>query len=212
MKTALILGVSLLAVGILVVFFTTTKSGSKLGVDVVNSEPSIAPTFEPTPSAQPTPSSELLAGGSSYRDTDGVFTFLYPNDYELDEQDKQHPRIYKRGEEQRPQSEMTNGIILVFESVELKGQTLAQLVDARIAEATADDNSELTGPKQETVINNYSGFKYEMDGFGSSQNFIIQKNAQSPWAVVITAMIADPKQQNYEADMMSVLSTLELQK
>lgn len=100
----------------------------------------------------------LRAGGSSFSDPNGLYTFLYPNDYVLDTSDKLHPRIFKRGPSERPQSEMSDGALVVFESVDLEDETLEQFVDTRIEESIANETSELVQPKNATTVNTIPGF------------------------------------------------------
>jgi hypothetical protein len=158
------------------------------------------------------PLSDLGSGGSSYLDQKGVYNFLYPNDYTLDTADPLHIRIYKRGETQRPQSEMSDGALMVFETVELKGVTLEKWVDTRISESTADGTSEITEAKKMVTQNGYPGFYYAIRGLGISQNLILQKDLNSDNAVVITYAISDPEQKGYQSELDAVLKSLRLLK
>src|SRR5688572_7943238 len=76
--------------------------------------PSPSPVLSETISPTNTSVMDLEVGGSSYTDEKGIFSFLYPNDYVLDTQDPNHIRIYKRNDTQRPQSEMSDGALIVF--------------------------------------------------------------------------------------------------
>ncbi len=168
----------------------------------------LAASTSPTSS----PLSDLGSGGSSYLDQKGIYNFLYPNDYTLDTEDPQHIRIYKRGETQRPQSEMSDGALMVFETVELKGATLEKWVDTRISESTADGTSEITEHKKTVTQNGYPGFYYAVRGLGTSQNLILQKDINSDNAVVITYAISDPAQKGYQTEVDEVLKSLSLLK
>lgn len=154
----------------------------------------------------------LKAGGSSYSDPKGLYVFLYPNEYTLDTQDPVHPRIYKQGEQQRPQSEMSDGVIIVFETVDLQGKTLEAWVDERIKQSTADGTTEVEKPKQSLTLNTYTGFTFDLRGLGTSTNIVIQKTPQSPQALLVTYMVADPKNLNYQSEVDAVLATIELLK
>lgn len=150
------------------------------------------------------------SASNTYRHTDGVYSFAYPDDYTLDTQDPTYIRIYKQGEQQRPQSEMSDGVLVVFESVDLAGQTLDQVVDARIQQSTADGTSRLVQPKQAVVINGFPGFSYAIEGLGTANYIVLQKNAESDSAVSITYLVADPQQLGYQAELDAILSTVEL--
>ncbi len=157
--------------------------------------------------------SGLRAGGSSFSDQQGVFTFLYPNDYTLDtENNGQHTRIYKRGATQQGQTEIYDGVLMVFEAVDLQGKSLGEWVDSHIQESTADGTAEITQPKKETALKDYSGFTYEVRSLGTSTNLVLQKDPASNHAVNINFMISDPNNQNYQGQVDSILSTLELLK
>jgi hypothetical protein len=154
----------------------------------------------------------LRAGGSSYADPQGVFSILYPNDYTVDQPSADNPyvRFSKRGEQQRPQSEMSNGVLVVIETIDLEGKTLEEYVDARISAESA--NSEVLKPKTTTSFKEYPGFTYEMRGLGSSTYLVLQKNAQSTHAISISYLVADPQESGYQAQVNAILSTLELLK
>lgn len=168
-----------------------------------------------TSSVQPTLNQEntLKAGGNSYLDPKGVYVFLYPNDYKIDTQgDGQYTRIYKTGATQRGQTEMYDGIIMVFETVKLQGQTMDQWVDQRIKESTADGTVEITQPKKPTTMNKYPGFTYKARGLGEADYLIIQKSPTSEYVVSITTSVSDPQQKNYQKEVDAVLAGIELLK
>ena len=200
----LILGVLV----IVAVVFVKNKSMMSDG-DEVSSSPL---TTEGSVEASPDINTDLRIGGSSYMDPEGVFTLLYPNDYTLDTQDSVHPRIYKQGEQQRPQSEMSDGIMIVFETIDLQGKSLEEFVDQRITEATADGTSEVIQAKQATILNGYPAFSYEVRGLGTARYLALQKSPQSNYAVVITYSISDPQQKNYQQEVDAIMSTVEMLK
>jgi hypothetical protein len=186
-----------------------------VGFIMLNNQKGSVPTqTPPTPKASPTNKAQIDLGssGSSYRDQNNIFTVLYPNDYVLDTQDPLHIRIYKRGDTQRPQSEMSDGVLMVFESIELKGTSLEYWVDTHIQQATADGTSEIIEPKKPITQNGYLGFHYAIRGLGISQNIILQKNRDSNFAVMITYSVSDPKQVGYQKDVDAALSSLTILK
>lgn len=158
----------------------------------------------------------LLAGGSSYLDPKGVFSLLYPNDYVLDTQSTSPNgpmvRFYKRGEQQRPQSEMSDGVIVVIETVSLDGQSLEQWVDEQLKTQAEGGVSEVVAPKRPVLWNTYPGFTYQFRGLGESAVIALQKDLNSDTAVVITYLVADPQNQNYQAEVDSMLRTIQIHK
>lgn len=200
-----------LIVSAVVVYYLSTKQNEEVTVQI----PQQVATTEPTAEANPESASDtgtLKAGGSSFSDPEGVYTFLYPNDFTLDTQDKNFTRIYKRGEQERPQSEMTDGVLMVFETVELQDQTLKEYVDATIEEQTADGTREVTEPQKAIKIKDYAGYTYEMRGLGTSTYVVLQKDTKSKFAVAITYSVSDPKEKDYQGEVDAILSTLELRK
>lgn len=175
------------------------------------------PTTQPA-AAEPfitsSPSTDALrVGGSSYLDSEGVYTFLYPSNYALDNQEEgKYTRISKRGATQRGQTEIYDGVIVVFERVDLEGASLSDWVDAHIKSATENGTAEVLQPKKATSLNDYQGFSYELSGFGSSQYVIVQENPSSTYAVSISFLVADPESQGYQQEVDAILSTLELKK
>jgi hypothetical protein len=159
-----------------------------------------------------TDTSVLKQGGSSFRESQGLYTFLYPNDYKLDTQGDEYIRISKIGATQRGQTEMYDGVIVVFESVNLGGKTLDPWIDARIAQSTADGTSQVTQAKKATRLNTLVGYTYTMRGLGESTYLVVQKDTKSNNAVSITFLVADPENKNYQKEVDAILATLELLK
>lgn len=163
-----------------------------------------------TPSVSPTSTTDVELIGNIYRDPNDRFTFVYPDDYTLDTQDPLHTRIYKVGETQRPQSEMSDGALMVFESIELQGESLESWVDARIQESIQDGTSEISEAKKPVTQNGFPGFYYAIRGLGTSQNTILQKNSDSQFALMITYAISDPQQREYQQEIDEILRSVEL--
>jgi hypothetical protein len=156
----------------------------------------------------PPDTTSLKAGGSSYKDSNNIYTFLYPNDYMLDESDPVHIRIFKRGPSSRVQSEITNGVLMVFESVILKDQNIEELTEERIQESTKTGT--ITQEKKAILLGTYPGFTYQTGGFGAATHLILQKDTNSPSAIIISYTINDPTNKNYGDEVAATLSTLEL--
>jgi hypothetical protein len=183
---------------------------TSISIDNISPTPN---TIQPSPSfSEEKEKNDLQSGGSSYLDTAGIFSFLYPNDYTLDTQDPKHIRIYKKGDTQRPQSEMSDGALLVFEPVTLQGKSLETFVDTRIKESTADGTSEIIEAKKTITHTTYPGFSYSLQGLGTSQNLVLQKDKNSPNAVVITYSISDPQNKGYQKEVDAVLASIKLLK
>ncbi len=180
---------------------------------------STSPAVSPTPSNNsvltPSPTidnSDLMQGGSSFADPNGLFTILYPSDYTIDTQDKIHPRIYKQGPTQKGQTEMYDGVIVVFENVDLKDQTLEEWVNAHIKSSTADGTTEVVEPHTVTSLNNNPGYTYKLRGLGESTNYVVQKDTNSKNAVLITTLVADPTSAGFQGQVDKILSTLKILK
>lgn len=156
--------------------------------------------------------SDLGAGGNSYLDSTKTFSFLYPNDFKLDESDPKHVRIYKQGTTQKGQTEMYDGVILVFEVVSLDNKNLSSWVDDYIKNATADGTLEVTEGKKGFSIKNYPGFGFKMRGLGESQYYVLEKDATSTQAVLITSLVADPGNLGFQKQVDDSLNTLQLLK
>lgn len=176
----------------------------------VTAEPSTM-NDEPTPVISPDDfkDSELMKE-STYLDPNGVFSFTYPEDFTLDTQDPVHPRVFKQGEQQRPQSEMSDGALVVFEVADLGEQTLEEFVDARIKQSTADGTSEVTKEKEATTVNDFAGFTYATRGLGESTNYIIRKDPNSQNALIISTLVADPENSGYQAQVDGILNSVEV--
>ncbi len=195
------------------------NSGSMLANEIANTSDETTTTTSPqvTNPEQyifPAPDvAELRAGGSSYADPGGVYSFLYPNDYELDLQEGgNYTRIFKRGATQRAQSEIHDGALVVFETIDLQGSSLEEYVDTHIQASTASGMSEVVSPKQATALKNYLGFTYELSGLGSTKYLVIQKDPSSSHAVSTIFLVEDPENVGYQTEVNQILTTLELLK
>lgn len=215
-RTVGVIGLIAIAVFIAVIgYFIVKQTPSVISTPVVT--PTITTnttvTVTPTPQATSKGVADLRQGGSSYSDKQGVFVFLYPNDYTLDEQNNgKQVRIYKQGPTQKGQTEMYDGVIIVFETIDLKNATLEEWVDASIQSSTADSSFEVTSPKRSTTLNGYPGFTYAIRGLGESTYLVVQKDTSSRYAVSITSLVADPANQGFQSQMNDILSTVELLK
>lgn len=156
---------------------------------------------------------KLMAGGSSYADPKGVFTFLYPNDYKMDTQNNgQYIRFIKIGETQKGQTEIYDGVLIHFEVATLDDQSLSEFVDSRIIQVPADGSSEVVEQKQSVKIGNYSGYKYKVRSLGTSDYIVLAKDENASNAVIITTLIADPQSKNYQGEVEASLLTIQLLK
>lgn len=146
----------------------------------------------------------------SYTDRTGAYEISYPEDYTLDTQDPVHIRLYKRNDTKRPQGEITDGVIIVFESVDLSEKKLSDWVDERIQRSTADGTSQLISDKEQIQEGQYLGFRYTLHGQGDSQNLVIQKDSNSKDALLITYSVNDPNKKGYLEEVNKILSTIKL--
>jgi hypothetical protein len=157
-------------------------------------------------------SSELLQGGSSYGDPNGIYSFLYPNGYAIDSQDSLQVRVYKNGPTQKGQTEMYDGVIVNFGKVNLDGKSLNEWVNDSIKQATADGTSEVIEAKTSITFNKYPGFSYTLRGLGTSEYIVVQKDSNSDNAIVITYLVADPTNVGFQKQVDDILSTLQILK
>lgn len=157
-------------------------------------------------------SSKILQGGSSYGDPNGIYSFLYPNDYTIDSQDSLQVRVYKNGPTQKGQTEMYDGVIVNFGKVNLNGKNLNEWVDDSIKQATADGTSEVIKAKTSITFNKYPGFSYSLRGLGTSEYIVVQKDSNSDNAIVITYLVADPTNVGFQEQVDDILSTLQILK
>lgn len=194
---------------------TSTLLGNELSPSISPLQISVSPTASAITDefiqADPAEVERLRIGGSSYLDSQGVYSFLYPNDYALDHQEgDKYIRISKRGATQRGQTEMYDGIIVVFERADLAGQGLAAWIDAEIQQVTANGTSQVLQPRKATTLNSYPGFTYQLSGLGDSTYLVLQKDAQSIQAVRVTFLVADPQNKNYQKEVAAILVSLKL--
>lgn len=172
-----------------------------------------APVVTPTPtitldtSATPVPSS---TSDNTYRDPSGLFTFSYSNDYTLDQENPQLVRLFKRAETARPQGEITDGVIIVFEPIALGGKTLDEWVDSRITQSVDSGTAEVVQPKTAITYGMYRGYSFEMKGFGDAKYLLLQNSPNSEDALLVTMSVMDPQSRGYQTEVDSILKSIEL--
>jgi len=155
----------------------------------------------------------LKAGGASYTDPQNIYTFLYPNDYAIDHQDDNEiTRISKKGATQKGQTEMYDGVIMVFQLVDLGGKSLSEWIDLHNQEMTQDGTATITQQKRTVSLGSYPGYTYKVRSLGESTYLIVQHDPASNFALNITFLVADPERKDYQKDIDAILSTLELRK
>lgn len=155
----------------------------------------------------------MMAGGSSYSDPAGLFTFLYPNDYTFDTQNNgQVVRVYKKGPTQQGQTEMYDGIIVTFEKIDLKQKSLSDWLDQEIQTMNDNGVSEVTQPKKAITLNGFSGYSYAARGLGVYTFYVIQKDAHSPNAIRISRMVSDPTNVGFQEQSDQILASITMQK
>lgn len=204
----------LAVVGVLAYSFGKKQQELVVSVDPVVVSPSPSATLIAEQFIHTTPDiKDLQVGGSSYADPKGLYVFLYPADYAVDTQEEgKYTRILKKGATQKGQTELYDGVLVVFESVKLEGKSLSEWVDTRIKESSENGTVEITQAKKAMALNKYPGFTYEVRGLGSSTYLVLQKSPQSTEAVSITFLVADPENKDYQREVDAILSTLELRK
>lgn len=163
------------------------------------------------PSGDSSASSALMAGGSSYLHPNGSFSFLYPNDYQIGNEGT-FVRIYKNGPSQKGQTEMYDGVLMLFEPINLQGKSLSEWVDQSIEASTMDSMSKVTKVKAATKVKNYSGYTYSLEGLGESNHVVLQKDNNSGTGVHIIYSTYDPTGVGFDAQVESIIKTLEILK
>lgn len=175
--------------------------------------PTITEQQNNLPTAAPTVQQALEQGGSSYLDPQGVFSFLYPNSYTQDLQnDGKMVRVYMRGATQKGQTEMYDGVIVLYEGINLKNVTLSEYIDAQLKNMTADGTMTITQPKKALTLNSYPGFTYSAQGLGEATHYLIQKDKNSPYAVEITTSVMDPEKVGYQEEVNAILAKTQILK
>lgn len=163
------------------------------------------------PSGESSTSAASLQGGSSYLHPNGNFSFLYPNDYQIGDEGT-FVRIYKNGPSQKGQTEMYDGVLMLFEPIDLQGKTLSTWVDQNIDASTMDSMSKVTKSKAAARVKNYSGYSYTIEGLGESNHVVLQKDDNSGTGVHVIYSTYDPTGVGFDDQVKSIIATLEILK
>ncbi len=181
-----------------------------LPVSVVTNSPTISP--ESGPVVDEAQVEALKKGGLSYSDKKGIFTFLYPLGYTIDEMNGgEYIRIFKKGDTQTGQTEMYDGAIVTFQPLQFTG-SLESYVDSQIELATKDQMGELLTGKKAVIVNGYPGFTYTIRTLGASTYYVLRKDAKSQYGVSISYLVADPQNVGFQKEVDGVISSIEFLK
>lgn len=207
-KWGIIIGIFVVATGVYLVY---TKSITPKPLSEII--PVVSPTKSVEVQGDLATTDKLKQGGSSYMDKGGVYSFLYPSDYLLDQQpDGLHTRISKKGATQKGQTEMYDGVIMVFDSIDRNGKTLDAWVDDSIKQLTEDGSVSVVTPKEPVKVGSYSGYMYATRGLGEANYYVIQKDSGSKNAVLVTTLVADPEKMGYQMEVNSIMSSIQILK
>jgi len=203
--------VVLLIVVIVAGYFIYTKS---IRPNIPTNITNIIPTNSPdsVPVVDEAQVEALKKGGLSYSDKKGIFTFLYPLGYTIDEMNGgEFIRIYKKGDTQTGQTEMYDGAIVTFQPLQFTG-SLESYVDSQIEMATKDQMGELLTGKKAVSVNGYSGFTYTIRSLGESTHYVLHKDNNSQYGVDITYLVADPQKVGFQKEVDSIISSIKFLK
>lgn len=203
--------VVLLIVVIAAGYFIYTKSiRPNIATDITNIIPTNSP--DSVPVIDEAQVEALKKGGLSYSDKKGIFTFLYPLGYTIDEMNGgEIIRIYKKGDTQQGQTEMYDGVIVTFQPQQLT-DSLESYVDSQIEMATKDGTGELTSGKKAVLVGGSPGFTYTIRSLGESTHYVLQKDANSQYGVDITYLVADPQKVGFQKEVDSIISSIKFLK
>lgn len=152
---------------------------------------------------------DIMAGGNSYEDPMGIYSFSYPTNYMLDMQNNNSVvRVYKQGPTQQGQTELYDGVIITFEKIDLQGQSLRSWLDKELETMTADQTTQVTQPKKQRIINGYPGYTYLARGLGEFSFIVVQKDASSPNAIRISSLVADPTNAGFQEQTDQIISSV----
>lgn len=181
--------------------------------------PTALPTVEPTPMPTQTPTEATQSsavGGGTYQDPQGTYLVLYPADYTVDTPTDTSGtkvlRLTKKGVTQEGATELYDGVTVVFQAVDLKGEELSSWVDDKITTVTADGTIQVTSPKKSVTVNGYSGYTYTTKGQTTTKYTVLQKDPNTSNAVVIALSVSDPQNQGYEEEADAIITSLKILK
>lgn len=155
----------------------------------------------------------LKQGGSSYSDPNGVYVFLYPNEYKLDTQNNgQVVRIYKTGPTQKGQTEIYDGVIMTFETQNKNGKSLEDWTEEYIKSMVNDQTIELVNGKEKTKVNGYDAYSFRIRGLGEHDYLVMEKDKNSELVTIVVSNVSDPGNLGFQNEVNATLNTIELQK
>lgn len=166
------------------------------------SSPSGLQTGTPVPSSA---EDELTAGWLSFSKSGVPYTFKYPKELKLTEQEGFNLSLW--GPSQKADTEFYDGISLTFSlPVELQGVSLEDYVAKKILSIKELGVSEVTKPQEEITVNNISGYTFTESGLGTFQNIFLPSPDKKS-VIEITNGTKDPTSQGFGKTVQTILAT-----
>jgi hypothetical protein len=137
-------------------------------------------------------------------------TVMYPPGAEVNQnQPESDLRISIIGEEQKQQTELTDGLVLIFNAYQPQNnQSLQEFVNERRTQIQSQETTESVSSVNSTNIGSHSGFTFTVDGeMGISRYYYISPSSQ---VIEITEVIQPQDSANYKQISTNVLNSLEV--
>ena len=110
------------------------------------------------------------------------------------------------GDEQAPNTELTDGASVTFDRINLQDGSLSAYVDADIAET--EQVGEITVAKEEYQLDEYAGYRYVAETLGEVTHIFLQVDPEA--ALGISYTVVDPNDEGYELLIEQMLQSVEL--
>ncbi len=164
--------------------------------------PTLMPTLAPTsaPIADPTAEWEIF--------TSSIYKVSYPTDITVTEVTGSVLVLSKQGTTQTPDTELFDGISLMFEPKEISDTTLEEYVNARVDEVTKEGIATVTSDPSPTTVGKYTGLTYTTEGLGVNR-YTVLESENGAMFMVITDVTVDPENVGFSDTVDLILSTFE---
>ena len=168
--------------------------------------PTPQPTLQPTLAPTPTPTNDPTAGWELF--TASTYNVSYPTDVTANEEAGSVLLLTKQGATQTPDTELFDGISLVFEPKEISNTTLEEYVSARVDGILKEGVATISSEPTPITVGTYTGLTYTTDGLGTFRYIILESKDKTMFMVITDATI-DPENLGYADTVDLILSTFE---
>lgn len=194
---------TLILIVILLVALNVFQFFNKQQTVITAPQPSNNIQNSPTPSVQ-----NVSTDWQTYSSPTLGFSLQHPKDMKIYPQQGGAVLFVKLGPTQVENTELFDGISLIFDVGDLGTNTLQQAAQQKLTEIKNEPITETVGTMEEVIVGKYAGYKFMVKDLGERTYTYLPKG-DSEYLVIIDSSV-DPSSLGFNQTIYQMFSTLEI--